>query len=210
MSFGPRWSKPEIEHLNEMAGEIPFPDLVRKFQQRSRQEGWPPRSSSAILQRLHRTHQRGACRGGEWMTTGHVADVLGISRSRVDAWMRRPRVREILQPRWRGKVRYVERIAWRRLARQLPRVLGGFSADALFLLLEDRELADQVAEQHRASIGDWRIRCLETGRIYGSCCEVARQHHISHTAVSRAVRLGRPVASIGMTFEPLRRLKQAA
>jgi hypothetical protein len=200
MTRPPRWTPPEIDYVNELAGDVPFADLVRRFQQRAKQQGWPPRTECAILKRLHRTHQRGGCRHGEWLTIGYVGEVLGCPGARVDGWLRRRGVAEILQPRWRGKVRYVERVAWRRLARQMPRILGGFPVDRLFLLLEDQELANEVARAYPRTIGDWRLRCVETRKVYRNCAEVAERHHVSHSAVSLAVRRGRMVTSIGRTF----------
>ena len=127
-----------------------------------------------------------------------------LFRSRVEAWLRRPQVLAILNPRWIGKIRYIERRAWRRLAREMPRILGGFSVDALFALLEDRELAESVASQYRRPCGDWRVRCVETGRIYPSCGAAAAAHHVTQQCISLAIRQRRPVAALGLTFEALR------
>jgi hypothetical protein len=103
-----------------------------------------------------------------------------------------------------GTVRYISRASWRRLARVMPRVLGGFSADALFLLLEDRQLAESVAAQYPQTMGDWRIRCVETGQIWPSCCAAARELNVSQAAISKAMLNARPVWCLGMTFEALR------
>jgi hypothetical protein len=86
----------------------------------------------------------------------------------------------------------------------MPRVLGGFSADALFLLLEDRRLAESVAAQYPQAIGDWRIRCVETGQIWPSCIAAARELNVSRQAISKAILNTRPVWCLGMTFEALR------
>lgn len=204
MSQYPSWGRDEAEYLDSLAGDVPFPELLRRMRDQATRKGWPKRSEKAILMRLRRTGQRGRARQGQYMTTGGVAELLGCPGTRVDAWLRRPRVREILQPRWVGKTRYIERRAWRRLAREMPRVLGGFDADALFALLEDRELAESVASSYRRPCGDWRVRCVETGRIYRSCFEVAQEHHVTQAAVSLAVRQQRPLRALGLTFEALR------
>jgi hypothetical protein len=103
-----------------------------------------------------------------------------------------------------GHFFYIERRAWRRLAREMPRVLGGFPADRLFLLLEDRELADTIAARYSRPMGDWRIRCVETGRIYPSCGHAAREHHVTQACISLAIRQRRPVRALGLTFQALR------
>ena len=199
-----RWTQPEIEWLDAHAGQIPFADLVARMQRKARREGWPVRSADAIICRLHRTGQQALCRQGEWLTLGGAAELLGCSGARVREWIQDPRIREVLQPKWVGKGWYVNRSGWRRLARQMPRVLGGYSADALFDLLEDRELADSIAARYRATMGDWRIRCVETGKVYANCMAAARELHVDHTTLSRAIRERRQVRSLGMTFEALR------
>jgi hypothetical protein len=81
---------------------------------------------------------------------------------------------------------------------------GGFSADALFLLLEDRDLAEAVALAHPRPMGDWRVRCIETGQIYASCNAAAKELHVSQACISLAIRQVRPVAALGLSFEALR------
>jgi hypothetical protein len=201
----PFWSREEADLLDTLAGDVPFPDLVARFQRQAKRSGWPSRSDKAILTRLRRTGQRGHVRCGHELTTGGVAALLGCPAARVEAWLRREPIREILQPRWIGRTRYIERRAWRKLATEMPNVLGGYTADQLFLLLENRELAERVAGTYRCKKGDWRIRCVETGWIYSSCGEAARAYHVTQACISLAIRRGRPVASLGLTFEALRK-----
>jgi hypothetical protein len=204
MSQYPSWSPPEAEYLDRLVGDLPFPELVARFHRQAQRQGWPPRTERAILARLRRTGQRASGRCGAYLTTGAAAELLGCPGTRVEAWLRQRRVRDILQPIWAGKTRYIERKAWRRLARERPQVLGGFPADVLFLLLEDRELAESVASRYRAAMGDWRIRCIENGRIYRSASAAARELHVTQSAISLAIKQRRPVRALGLTFEALR------
>jgi hypothetical protein len=167
-------------------------------------EGWPTRTPKAIVLRMRRSHQLGRARTGEWTTTYGAAELLGCPGSRVEAWLRRKPVLQILAPEWTGGTRYMSRRSWRRLAREMPRVLAGFSADVLFALLEDRDLAEAVATAHPRPMGDWRVRCVETGQIFSSCAAAARELHVSQACISLAIRQARPVAALGMTFEALR------
>ena len=199
-----RWSQDEIDHLETLTGDVPFAVLVKSMRCAARQHGWPVRTAKSITERMNRTHQPRRARVGEWTSSNGAAEILGCPGSRVEAWLRRPRILAVLQPRVVGTVRYISRASWRRLARVMPRVLGGFSADALFLLLEDRQLADSVAAQYPQSIGDWRIRCVETGQIWPSCIAAARELNVSQAAISKAIRDARPVRCLGMTFEALR------
>jgi hypothetical protein len=200
----PRWSADEISYLEKLVGDVPFPVLLKRMQKEQKVRGWPERTEKAIVMRIRRISQTWNGRYGHWVTTGAVGDMLGCPGTRVDAWLRRRSIREVLQPKWIGKVRYIERRAWRRLAREMPRVLGGFSADALYMLLEDRELAEQIAAEHPRPMGDFRIRCIETGRVWPSCSAAARELHVSQAAISLAIRRGRPVTVLGLKFEALR------
>jgi hypothetical protein len=204
MSAPPRWTPAEANYLEQLSGEVPWPTLVRRMKIAATQKGWPPRTEKAIMMRLRRTGQPGRARHGEWTTTGGVGEILGCPPTRIDSWLRRKRIREILEPQRIGQVRYISRRSWRRLAREMPRVFGGFSPDALFLLLEDRELAEAVAEEHPRSMGDWRVRCVETGQVWPSCGAAARELHVSQAAVSLAIRQARPLTAVGLTFEALR------
>lgn len=201
---GVRWQPDEIAYLERLVGDVPFPVLLKRMAKEAKVRGWPPRSKKAITMRLRRTGHRCSGRYGDWLTIGAVGLMLGCSGHRVDAWLRRPLIRQILQPMQVGQVRYIQRASWRRLARKEPRMLGGFSAEALFLLLEDRELAEAIAAEYPRPIGDWRIRCVENGRVWPSCMAAARELHVSQAAISLAIREGRPVRVLGLKFEALR------
>ena len=207
MSYPPRWSAAENEYLDQLIGDYPFPVLVRRMKIAATANGWPPRTDKAISQRIRRTGQACSARHGDWTTTGGAGEILGCPGSRVEAWLRRKCIRDLLEVRTVGHVQYIERRGWRRLAREMPRILGGFSADVLFLLLEDRELADAVAAAHPRPIGDWRVRCVETGQVFASAGAAAIEHHMSQAAISMAIRRGRPVPTLGLTFEALRGAK---
>jgi len=204
MSQYPSWTPPEAAYLDQLAGDLPFPELVGRYQRQAERKGWPSRSASAIQQRLVRTRQSGRARLGECLTTGGIAEILGCPKSRTNAWLRRPAVRAVLQPRKAGSFWYIERRALRRLAREMPQVLGGFGVDALFQLLEDRELAEEVCRQCPGFWGDKRIRCIETGRVWPSCSAAAEALHVDYTTISLAIKQRRPVRVLGLRFERVR------
>ena len=204
MTHPPRWTQPEIDHLEQLAGDVPFPTLLRSMHYKATAEGWPRRTDKAIVMRMRRSRQFCRARTGEWTTTYGAGEILGCPGTRVEAWLRRKPIAAILDPQWTGGTRYINRRSWRRLAKQMPRVLGGFSSDALFALLEDRDLADAIAQQHPRPMGDWRVRCIETGQIWQSCGAAALELHVSQAAVSLAIRQRRQLTALGMTFEALR------
>ena len=204
MTHPPRWTQPELEWLEQLAGDVPFPTLLRSMHYKATAEDWPRRTDKAIVMRMRRSRQFCRARTGEWTTTYGAGEILGCPGTRVDAWLRRKPIARILDPQTTGNTRYINRRSWRRLARAMPRVFGGFSSDALFLLLEDRDLADAIAEQHPRPMGDWRVRCIETGQIFSSCGAAARELHVTQACISLAIRQRRTVAALGMTFEALR------
>ena len=204
MSRPPRWTQPEIDHLEKLAGDVPYSTLLRSMKHMATMEGWPTRTPKAIAMRMQRTGHHCRARIGDLTTTYGAAEILGCPGARVEAWLKRKPIAAILDPQLNGNTRYISRKSWRRLARQMPRVFGGFSADSLFLLLEDRDLAEVVALAHPRPMGDWRVRCIETGQIWSSCRAAARELHVCQACISYAIRKGRMVPTLGMTFEALR------
>lgn len=205
---GKRWTQPEERYLETMAGEIPFPELVRRMQERAAEQGWRVRSAGAIAEKLKRLGVPCRVRDGEWLLAGAVEEILGCPRGRVSQWLSWPHVRRVLQPKRFGTYWYSHRNGWRRVAQQLPQLLGGFSADRLFVLLEDRELADAIASTYRETIGDrqrrsWRIRCKNTGMVYASAVAAAKRYCVTPAAINKAIEERRPVKCLGLTFERL-------
>ena len=199
-----RWKKPEVDFLDSLAGDYPIQEVVNRYQRKARDMKWPYRSKEAIHRKMIRMGYNIRVKTGEWVTTGGAAEILGCPGTRVEAWLRTKRNHEILEPVWRGDTRYISRLSWRRLARQRPAVLGGFDADRLFQLLEDRKLADAVALRYPRPRGDWRVRCVETGQVWPSATKAAAELHVSQSAITLAMRQERPVRVLGMQFEALR------
>lgn len=202
-----RWLPAELELLNQLAGDVPWPKAVQVFQREARLRGWPERTENAMGCQAKKLGFSCRADAGTWTTTYGAGRLLGCDPRRIDAWFDEPSLVAILEPKQLkpGGARFICRAAWRRLARERPDVLGGLTADGLFLLLEDRELADAVASRYRLRRNDYRVRCIETGRVYASCDAVAQSHHVSRSAVSLAIRRGRQVTSIGLSFEALRK-----
>lgn len=197
------WTEPEVQFLNDHGEFLPLAILIRRFQAHASAEGWPPRTAKAIhLKLLKLGCPTSRIRADDLMSPGAVAAILGCSAGRVIHWIVVNTA--LLRPTWGGRRRYVSRESWRRLARQKPEVLGGFGADRLFELLEDRELADAVAAAHPYQRTDYRIRCVETGRIWANATAAARELFVSHSAIGLAIAEGRAVASLGLRFERLR------
>ena len=84
--IGIRWTAAEIDYLERLVGDVPFPVLVRRMKIPATANGWPDRSDKAISQRIRRTGQASGARHGDWTTTGGVGEILGCPGTRVEAW----------------------------------------------------------------------------------------------------------------------------
>lgn len=205
MSAWPAWSPAESDYLEQLAGDVPFPELLRRMRDRGECEGWPVRTVAAIRKRMYVMGLECRARHGTWTTTGGAAELLGVPIDRVSKWLENRSTARILQPKRISQFHYVTRAGWRRLAQQRPELFGGISSDRLHALLEDRELAERVAAEHPLRRDDYRIRCLETGQVWASRSAAARELHVSIAAIALAMREGRAVTVLGMTFEALRK-----
>ena len=199
-----RWREEELNYLLQLAQQHPLPALARRMKARALIAGWPPRSKQAIKNCLCRHNERARPRSNSNLATTHsAAEILQVSRNRVAGWLRNPAIWEILAPQVRDRIRYIDRRGWRRLAQQRPEVLGGIPADRLFLLLEDRELADQIAAAYPCSLSDSRVRCVETGQVWASCKEAGAALNVHRSTITKAIRADQPVPVLGLRFERL-------
>jgi hypothetical protein len=203
----PNWSATEVEFLSDMGDSLPPAILIRRFQRQAKAEGWPDRSEKAIrlkLGKLGFTSGSSRIRIDDLLSPGGAALILGCPVPRIVRWLYEPQLQKLLRPVLGGCRRYVSRRGWRRLAHERPDVLGGFGADRLFQLLEDRELADAVAAAHPYQRGDYRIRCIETGQTWPNARQAANELFVSRSAICLAILEQRPVAALGLRFERLR------
>lgn len=204
---GTWWSEEEAAFLNELLGEEPLELVTATYRREARRRGWPPRTVAAIQNRARRTGQRTGCRAGEWLTTGGAAELLGVPLGRMTRWLADPAIAAALTPKRVGGNWFISRRGFRRMARQMPERFGGFGHDRLLALLEDVELVEQLVAEHPVARSDYRVRCVETGQVFPSCTEAGRRHHVSPRTISEAIKRGRPVQSIGLSFVALRNEK---
>ena len=73
MSQYPVWSPAEIELLDQLAGDVPFPELLRKLHREAAEHGWPLRTRKAVLVKLSTLGHRAMARQGAVLTTGGAA-----------------------------------------------------------------------------------------------------------------------------------------
>lgn len=199
------WGSEETAALITLAGDLPWPDLVKRWPRMAAANGWPPRTTKALAVKVAKLGLSGRARQGDWLTTYGLADLLGVSQPRIRRWLRKPAYVELLQPRLRRRVTYLQRRALRRFAVAHPHEWAGIPSERLLAALEDQDLADAIATAHPLRPGDYRIRCVESGELFDSAAAAGRAHHVDHSTIGRALRhCGGHVASVELTFERLR------
>lgn len=188
---GRHWTPAEADRLDHLAGNIPAPLIPKAFNAWAREHGIAPRTVISVQRQIERRRLRTTV-VGDWLTTGGIARILGVSINTPQGWIQRgilPARQVYHGPRRPWFVRRVDLVA---LARQQPVLFGGIDRGPLVQLLEDEQLADQIVADHRRRQNSpRRIRCVETGRLYRSTRDAARAVFVARQLIQRAVRTGR-------------------
>lgn len=192
----PKWRDEEIELLYSLAGDMPFQMVVTAFRHQAAMNGWEVRTANALLTKARRFGLRFRQVSGSWMTTGSISAVLGLSLHVVNRWFQRfPDI-----PRKRiGPVWYYRRSDLRSWASRHGHLFGGIPPSTLFMLFENQQLADWLAEQYPTrptgcTRPPGKVRCIETGRVYPSHAAAAKAHWVQRSTISLAVKTGGKVA----------------
>lgn len=192
----PRWSVAELEALEDIAGNHPPDRLSWAYNNWAGRNGYGIRTHQAILTKLSRRGVSArAC--GDWVSCGYICQVLGIGTDRPQHWQARYGIPCHRDGR---RARFYRRSDLRKAAEEQPAIFGGISADRLFLLLENRELADRVAATHPRCSKDPRpVRAVETGWFYPSIRAAAARVHVTRQAIQHAIRTGNTAAGYHWT-----------
>ena len=167
---GPLWSEAENKHFESLLGDLPWAYVPRVYNSWAAKNGYPARTTTALLRRIdHMGWRRAAV--GEWITTGLIVSSLGVSHEAPYWWIRRG----WLPAQQLGKRWYVRRKDLVSLAKRRPSVFAGLPREGLMILLENEKLADALSEEVRHPGRRCAIQCVETGRVYGSIAEACRQ-----------------------------------
>jgi len=190
------WSEAEDEYLMGLAGDLPMPLLQAAWAAEAGKHGWRNRNAHALRTRIYRL----GCLStptGKWMTVSGLLG-LGIHRKTISDWLTQGVIPSVLTG---GRnLRYFKRSDVRALARREPWRFGGCDADELFMVLENRELADRIAAEYpfRQSTST-PVRCLDTGRVWPSAAAAAKAMYCTQQALNDGLREGRRV--VGMRWE---------
>lgn len=173
-----RWSPAEDEMLAGLAGDLPWPQVVKTYKRWASQHDMPKRSANSMK---HRCMRCGLSRSavGEFVTTGFVAEMLEICTQSVQEWISREWLPSTQYGSGRGRLHYIRRRDLRRLARERPELFGGQSESTLVQLLDSEVLAAQIVAMNLKRIGKSKpVVCIERGRRYESIRAAARDVYI--------------------------------
>lgn len=189
----PAWSTAEIGQLEALAGDQPFPELYKSYNDWAvrQRPPLPRRTKDAILQQARKRRISLRC-CGEKMTIADVAAILGISNHRVRRWIRLG-----LVPAKRYCWVYISRKDLVAMAKAHPQELHSISRERLYQLLESEDLADHIvisARGKRDPSGPRPVRCVETGHQWPSISAASRAIYCDSGSISKAVRRGWAVA----------------
>lgn len=195
MSACPRWSAAETEYLLELAGDVPGPLLADRYNRWAAQQGHPRRSHQALRLRAERfgynIHAVGA-----WLTTGAIAQILEIAPHVPGYWAEQwPEILKPYQPKarpgsWRRGRVYISRVALRAFARCRPEQLGGIREANLLCLLENEQLAEQIAANYPSRPPNRQlrpVRCVETGEVFPTRRAAARAVFVTECNIGGAL-----------------------
>lgn len=183
----PQWSAAELELLEQVAIDQPPDRILITYNNCAKQQGFPARTKQAVTWRMSQLGlTEKAC--GDWVSAAYICRVLGVSTFTPHYWTDRKGIPCHRDGRGR---RYFRRSELRKVARQQPDIFGGISADRLFMLLEDRQLADDIAAQFPRRGSDPKpVVAVETGWWYPSITAAAERNFIGTSAIQQAVRTG--------------------
>jgi hypothetical protein len=191
-----RWSTEEVQALEQFAIDHPPDRLALIYSAWAAQQGFPKRSNHAIWSKLARAGLTIRAEG-DWVSTTYICEVLGVAYDTPQKWTRRG----IPHHRNGRGARFFRRADLKQAALERPQMFGGISADRLFLLLEDRELADDIAARFTRRAADPRpVRAVETGWRYPSMRAAAERMYINRQAIQFAIRSGGTAAGYHWEF----------
>jgi hypothetical protein len=185
-----RWSQEELEFIERIAGDIPYHIIVRTYNNWAGKNGYPQRTMDGI-KAICLKHGISLRPQGRWVTTMYIAEVLDIPFQTVTGWT----AAGYLPRCTRARRLYVHRSSIHELAASRPHLFAGISADRVYALIEDEDLAQQIARDYpRNRFRHKGVRAVEKNAVYPSLRVAAKSLPAAHTSIMRAIHTGQPFA----------------
>lgn len=170
------WTTEDIEMLSSLAGDLPWPMVPGKFNNCR-----PHRTATALRRKAEGMGLLRRC-VGQYITSGALRSLMGISYEQVRRWILDPAM-QLPARRWgngRAFPYWIHRRDLRAFAATNPALFGGLSEGQLVELLDSEALAAQIAAMDlprpRQPVA---VECIDTGRRYASIKAAARAAYVT-------------------------------
>jgi DNA-binding transcriptional MerR regulator len=184
---GKVWSSEELDTLELLAGDVPWPALPQIYWNTVRQHGYPRRTGTALRRKCNDLGlQRAAI--GRWVNAGLICQLMGISYEAVQTWMRNGLIAGKRFGSTKGHRYYFTRASLRALAKRHPHLFGGLPISNLTQLFDDTKLAIEIAALDLPKHQQRRpVLCVETGTTYPSISAAARAVYVTPKCIYEAL-----------------------
>ena len=184
---GKVWTTEELDTLELLAGDVPWPVLPQVYWNTVRQHGYPRRTGTALRRKCNDLGlQRAAI--GKWVNAGLICKLMDISYEAVQTWMRNDLIAGKRFGDTKGHRYYFTRASVRALARKHPHFFGGLPISNLTQLFDDAKLATEIAALELPKHQQRRpVLCVETGTTYPSISAAARAVYVTPKCIYQAL-----------------------
>jgi hypothetical protein len=193
-----RWTEREIQMLEQLSMNLPTDCIHKEYNAWAARNQMPPRTRKAIMlrSRICQIVEERAC--GEWVKISYISSLLKIDKGSIIYWLTRYNVPCHRDSR---NQMYFKRSSLAKAAKAHPIIFKGAKSDDLFMLLEDRDLADSIALCTDRKGNDPKpVRSIETGKIYESVSKAAASVYVSRSGILYGIKTGAPVAGYHWAF----------
>lgn len=173
------WREQEVEILSSLAGDMPWPMVPGAYNTQAGTLGLPKRTPTALRRKCD---DLGILRRstGEWVTTGFVSKLMGVSYSTVQRWIINGWLPFRTYPHGKHRQYYFTRESLRKLAMERPDLFGGQSESTLTVLFNNEFLAARIVATELPP--PWvrkPVICVERGRRYPSVYRAAKSVYVT-------------------------------
>jgi hypothetical protein len=184
---GKVWSSEELDTLELLAGDVPWPALPQVYWNTVRQHGYPRRTGTALRRKCNDLGlQRAAI--GKWVNAGLICQLMDISYEAVQTWMRNGLIAGKRFGSTQGHRYYFTRSSICTLARKHPHLFGGLPISNLTQLFDNITLAKEIAALDLPKHQQRRpVLCVETGTTYPSISAAARAVYVTPKCIYDAL-----------------------
>jgi hypothetical protein len=185
-----RWTAEDLEALSDLAGELPWPLVAERFNQRR-----PPRTPTAMQQKAE---QLGLSMQpqGEFISIGVIKTLTGYSYEKIYNWIKIG-LPAVARSNAKNSPRFISRMHLRKFAKKHPEQFGGIAQSELTQLIDSEIIASKITKMQLPRLTkSYVIECVETGHRYPSIAAAAKEIFIHKKSIWNAVTNGTAVCGL--------------